>query len=376
MTDRESSVGAVLGARVGVLGAGQLGRMLGLAGRALGLELSFLDPTAGSPAEAVGELIVSDYTDPAALERLSAADVVTFEFENVPVAAVKALEARVKVHPSSSALEVAQDRLHEKTLFRSLGIPTPPFEAVSSWPELEAALGRIGLPAVLKTRRFGYDGKGQAVLRTQAEARAAFDRLGGVPLILEGFVAFQRELSIVAVRSSSGEVAYYPLVQNQHRAGILRTTIAPAPGVTPSAEQAAKQYIAQLLSTLDYVGVLALELFELDGQLLANEIAPRVHNTGHFTIEGARTSQFENHLRAILGLPLGNTEVMSPCAMLNLIGSAPDARALLAVPDAHLHWYGKEPRPGRKIGHVTVRAPDYATLEQRVRELERFVPET
>lgn len=376
MSDREASAGAVLGAHVGVLGAGQLGRMLGLAGRALGLRLSFLDPTAGSPAEAVGELIVSDYTEPQALERLSSADVVTFEFENVPVAAVKALETRVKVYPSSSALEVAQDRLHEKTLFRSLGILTPPFEAVSSWRELEAALGRIGLPAVLKTRRFGYDGKGQAVLRTEAEARSAFESLGGVPLIVEGFVAFQRELSIVAVRSSVGEVAYYPLVQNQHRAGILRTTIAPAPTVTPAAEQAAKQYIAQLLSMLDYVGVLALELFEVDGQLLANEIAPRVHNTGHFTIEGARTSQFENHLRAILGLPLGSTEVLSPCAMINLIGVAPDARALLAVPDAHLHWYGKEPRPARKVGHVTVRAADYATLEQRVNELERIVAAT
>jgi 5-(carboxyamino)imidazole ribonucleotide synthase len=210
-------------------------------------------------------------------------------------------------------------------------------------------------------------------LRTENEARDAFARLGGVPLILEGFVHFQRELSIVAVRGLRGEVARYPLVQNQHREGILRKTVAPAPGVTATAERAANEYIAQLLTTLDYVGVLALELFEVDGQLLANEIAPRVHNTGHFSIEGARTSQFENHLRAILGLPLGSTEVPSPCAMLNLIGSAPDARALLAVPDAHLHWYGKEPRPGRKVGHVTVRAPDYATLDQRVSELERIV---
>ena len=374
MTEREASVRDVLGAHVGVLGAGQLGRMLGLAGRALGLSFSFLDPTSGSPAAAVGELIASDYTDPAALDQLSGADVVTFEFENVPVAAVKALEARVKVFPSSAALEVAQDRLHEKTLFRSLGIPTPPFEAVNSWAELAAALEKIGWPAVLKTRRFGYDGKGQAVLRSEAEAREAFEQLGGAPLILEGFVAFQRELSVVAVRSRSGEVACYPLVENQHRAGILRKTIAPAPRLSPSAEQAASQYIGALLSTLDYVGVLALELFEIDGRLLANEIAPRVHNTGHFTIEGARTSQFENHLRAILDLPLGSTEVISPCAMLNLIGSAPDASAVLAVNDAHLHWYGKEPRPGRKVGHVTVRAPDYATLEQRVGELEAILP--
>jgi len=373
MSERAGSTSEVLGAHVGVLGAGQLGRMLGLAGRALGLELSFVDPTEGSPASAVGELIARDYTDPQALAQLAKADVVTFEFENVPVAAVRELEARVAVHPGSKALEVAQDRLNEKTLFRSLGIPTPPFEAVDTRSELSAALSRIGLPSVLKTRRLGYDGKGQAVLRSEADAEAAFARLGGVPLIIEGFVAFQRELSVVAVRSRSGEVACYPLVQNEHRGGILHKTVAPAPNVAPSAERAASQYIQKLLSELDYVGVLALELFERDGVLLANEIAPRVHNTGHFTIEGARTSQFENHLRAILGLPLGSTEVMSPCAMLNLIGAAPDARAVLAVPDAHLHWYGKEPRAGRKVGHVTVRAPDVATLEARVNELERII---
>lgn len=373
MTEREASASKVLGAHVGVLGGGQLGRMLGLAARALGLEISFVDPTPGSPAAAVGELRVHDYTDPQALASLAAADVVTFEFENVPVAAVQALEARVPVHPSSRALEVAQDRLNEKTLFRSLGIPTPPFEAVESGAELTGALSRIGLPAVLKTRRLGYDGKGQAVLRTDADAKAAFDRLGGVSLILEGFVRFERELSIVAARSRSGEVAFYPLVENHHRGGILHKTIAPAPATTPGAERAASEYIEKLLSALDYVGVLALELFEQDGQLLANEIAPRVHNTGHFSIEGARTSQFENHLRAILDLPLGSTEVPAPCAMLNLIGEAPDARAVLAVPDAHLHWYGKEPRPGRKVGHVTVRAADSRSLEQRVRQLEQLI---
>jgi 5-(carboxyamino)imidazole ribonucleotide synthase len=373
MTEREASASTVLGERVGVLGAGQLGRMLGLAGRALGLELCFVDPTPESPAAAVGELIVAEYTDADALARLAQLDVVTFEFENVPVAAVKALETRVKVYPGSAALEVAQDRLHEKTAFRSLGIPTPPFEPVSSLAELSAALSRIGLPAVLKTRRLGYDGKGQAVLRDEADARAAFERLGGVPLILEGFVPFQRELSIVAVRSSRGEVACYPLVENHHRAGILHKTIAPAPGVSQAADAAANQYVSRLLASLDYVGVLALELFEVEGQLLANEIAPRVHNSGHFTIEGARTSQFENHLRAILGLPLGSTEMVSPSAMINLIGKAPDVPALLAVADAHLHWYGKEPRAGRKVGHVTVRAPDSETLEQRVRELERIV---
>ena len=373
MDDRGANASNALGARIGVLGAGQLGRMLGLAGRALGFELTFLDPSSDSPAAAVGELIVAEYTDEAALGRLAAADVVTFEFENVPVAAVKALEGRCKIFPGSRALEVAQDRWHEKTCFRSLGIATPAFEAVETWAELTAALGRVGMPAVLKTRRFGYDGKGQAVLHSEADAMAAFERLGGAPLILEGFVKFQRELSIIAVRSRSGEVACYPLVENHHAGGILRKTVAPAPGVSDELQRAASQHIEKLLAHLDYVGVLALELFEVDAQLLANEIAPRVHNTGHFTVEGALTSQFENHLRAILGLPLGATDVPWPCAMLNLIGRAPDARAVLAVPDAHLHWYGKEPRPGRKVGHVTVRAPDTDTLAQRLAVLERIL---
>jgi 5-(carboxyamino)imidazole ribonucleotide synthase len=365
-----------LGARVGVLGGGQLGRMLGLAGRALGLELCFVDPNPDSPAAAVGQLLARDYQDAEALARLGDADVVTFEFENVPVAAVRALESRVKVCPGSRALEVAQDRLNEKTCFRSLGIGTPPFEAISSWDELAAALERIGLPAVLKTRRFGYDGKGQQVLRSLDDAKLAFERLGSAPLILEGFVAFERELSIIAVRSQQGEVACYPLVENHHAEGILRKTLAPAPAVTPELQRAANQHVEKLLAHLDYVGVMALELFQVDGALLANEIAPRVHNTGHFSIEGAHVSQFENHLRAILGLPLGSTAVPLPCAMLNLVGVAPDPAAILAVPDAHLHWYGKEPRPGRKVGHVTVRAPDAATLSERVATLERIISTT
>jgi 5-(carboxyamino)imidazole ribonucleotide synthase len=374
MTESAAGAGTSLGACIGVLGAGQLGRMLGLAGRALGFELVFLDPTAGSPAAAVGELIVSDYADGASLRRLAGADVVTFEFENVPVAAVKALEGRVKVFPSSGALEVAQDRLNEKSCFRALGIGTPAFEAVSSWQELEGALDRIGLPAVLKTRRMGYDGKGQAVLRSRADAREAFERLGDAPLIIEGFVRFERELSIIAVRSASGEIACYPLVENHHAGGILQKSVAPAPGVTPRLQQLADEHVRKLLAHLDYVGVLALELFDVGGTLLANEIAPRVHNTGHWTIEGAVTSQFENHLRAILGLPLGGTEVVAPCAMLNVIGSAPDPARVLAVPDTHLHWYGKEPRPGRKVGHITVRAPDPQTLAERVAALERILP--
>ena len=366
-------LGASLGARVGVLGGGQLGRMLGLAGRALGLELTFVDPNPESPAAAVGPLIVADYTEEAAQAGLAGTDVVTFEFENVPVEAVKALEARGSVFPGSRALEVAQDRLHEKTCFRALGIGTPPFEAVNTEAELLAATQRLGLPAVLKTRRFGYDGKGQAVLRSEADAKAAFAELGRSPLILEGFVHFSRELSIIAVRSRTGEVACYPLVENHHAGGILRKTIAPAPNVSAALQSLARQHVEKLLTHLDYVGVLALELFEVNGELWANEIAPRVHNTGHFSIEGARVSQFENHLRAILGLPLGATDVPEPCAMLNLIGVAPDPAAVLAVSDAHLHWYGKAPRPGRKVGHITVRAPSAATLSERIAALEAVI---
>ncbi|HEY6080226.1 MAG TPA: 5-(carboxyamino)imidazole ribonucleotide synthase, partial [Polyangiaceae bacterium] len=345
MTTREANASNKLGAHVGVLGGGQLGRMLGIAGRSLGLELTFLDPNPSSPAAAVGTLIARDYDDPEALAQLASADAVTFEFENVPVSAVIALEGKLPVFPGSKALRIAQDRLSEKTCFRELGIATPEFEAVSSLPELLGALARLGAPAVLKTRRMGYDGKGQAVLRSAADAAEAFERLGGSPLILESFVGFERELSIVAVRNVSGQVACYPLVENHHAAGMLRLTLAPAPNLDAALQERANQYVEKLLAHLDYVGVLALELFQVGSELIANEIAPRVHNTGHWTIEGARTSQFENHLRAILDLPLGSTEAICPTAMLNLIGDAPDAAAVLAVPDAHLHWYGKDPRP-------------------------------
>jgi 5-(carboxyamino)imidazole ribonucleotide synthase len=373
MTNLSGTATAKLGAHVGVLGGGQLGRMLGIAGRNLGLELTFLDPNPSSPAAAVGALLANDYGDAEALAQLASSDVVTFEFENVPVSAVASLEGKLPVFPGSKALRIAQDRLSEKTCFRELGIATPQFEAVSSLEELLGALQRLGTPAVLKTRRLGYDGKGQAVLRSEADASLAFAELGAVPLILESFVPFERELSIIAVRSASGEVACYPLVENHHAAGMLRLTLAPAPRLDAALQSRANQHIEKLLAHLDYVGVLALELFQVGGELLANEMAPRVHNTGHWTIEGARTSQFENHLRAILGLPLGSTDAISPAAMLNLIGTAPDPAAVLAVADAHLHWYGKEPRPGRKVGHITVRAPDAETLAARVAELQSLI---
>ncbi len=359
---------------LGVLGAGQLGRMLALAGAPMNLRLRLLDPSPLAPVAGLGELLTASYEDEAALARLAECPVVTYEFESVPVAAARRLAERTQVYPPPEALEVAQDRLLEKTRFQQLGIPTPAFQAVDSLAELEAAVSQLGLPAVLKTRRLGYDGKGQVVLQHASQCAAAFAALGGVPLLLEQFMPFQRELSLLAVRSTSGETRCYPLVDNQHEGGILRCSRAPASGLTPALEQQALGYAERLLGSLRYVGVLALELFDVQGTLYANEIAPRVHNSGHWTIEGARTSQFENHLRAVLGLPLGDTATLGPCAMLNAVGGLPGAAAVLAVPDAHLHDYAKAPRRGRKVGHVTVRAPDAATLDARLAQLEPLVP--
>jgi 5-(carboxyamino)imidazole ribonucleotide synthase len=316
---------------VGVIGGGQLGRMLALAGIPLGLSFRFLDPSPDAPAAEVGELIVGDYDDPELLDRLAAgAAAVTYEFENVPVAAAE----RVGAIPAAAALRASQDRLVEKLLFRELGIPTPRID-----DEVET------FPAILKTRRLGYDGKGQRLVETWGGS--------GPSHVLEERVPFDRELSLLAVRAADGETRFYPLVENLHEAGILRASRAPAADA-PQAE--AEEYGARLLDELGYVGVLALELFEAGGRLLANEFAPRVHNTGHWTIEGAATSQFENHVRAILGLPLGPTE-SRPSVLVNLIGSIPRSQDVLGIPGAHLHLYGKEPRPGRKLGHVTLVEP-------------------
>lgn len=329
---------------VGIIGGGQLGRMLALAGIPLGLSFRFLDPAADAPAREVGELLVGAYDDPELLDRLSdGADAVTYEFENVPVTAAR----RVGAVPVPGALEATQDRLTEKRLFRRLEIPTARID-----DEVET------FPALLKTRRLGYDGKGQRLVET---------RPGTVPgHVLEELVPFDRELSLLAVRARDGETRFYPLIENVHQEGILRTSRAPAANA-PQAK--AEDYATRLLDALGYVGVLALELFEAGGELLANELAPRVHNSGHWTIEGAETSQFENHLRAILDLPLGSTEVRGEAVMVNLIGAAPAPEEILAIPGAHLHLYGKAPRPGRKLGHVTLLEP----TPERVGELERLV---
>ncbi|MEQ1565621.1 MAG: 5-(carboxyamino)imidazole ribonucleotide synthase [Myxococcota bacterium] len=361
--------------RVGVIGGGQLGRMLGQAGQPLGITFTFLEPAdaASSPSAAVvGDVIRAPYDDPDALAELaSRSDIVTYEFENVPVEAVRQLAGQIPVYPPPAALEAAQDRLHEKRFFRENGIDTTAFAQVSSVEDLEAAIDMLGLPAILKTRRMGYDGKGQLFLADPEQAATAFAALGGRPCILERIVPFDRELSLLAVRALDGRIVTWPLVENRHAGGILRWSIAPAPEMPGGADLATLQARADLiarriLEALDYVGVLAIELFQLGDRLLANEMACRVHNSGHWSIEGAFTSQFENHLRAVLGLPLGRTDVPIPCGCVNLLGEVPPIRDLLAVPGARLHLYGKQPRPGRKLGHVTVLGVDLDEVRARI----------
>ena len=358
---------------IGILGGGQLGRMLALAGYPLGLRFRLFDPAPDACGGQVAELITGDYSDRAALDRFAVGlDVVTYEFENVPVAAANYLAERLPVYPPSAALEIAQDRLNEKRFFAGIGVPVPPYHAVSSRAELAAAVTELGLPAVLKTRREGYDGKGQVVLRNPAELEAAWDAFGGKPLLLEGFVPFEREVSALGVRGRDGNIRVYPLVENVHRDGILRRSTAPA-AVTPRMASDAEAVMRAALQALDYVGVLAIEFFVAQGQLLANEMAPRVHNSGHWTIDGAITSQFENHVRAVCGLPLGNPSAISDSVMLNIIGELPDIAGLLAIPGAHLHLYGKDPRPGRKLGHVTLLTDASERSEADIQAARRIV---
>jgi 5-(carboxyamino)imidazole ribonucleotide synthase len=356
--------------RVGVLGGGQLGRMLALAGYPLGIRLKHIGSAHDTSAREVAEQIVADYGDQAALAHFAqGVEVITYEWENVPVEAAHFLEQFAPVHPRPAALECSQDRLVEKSFFRQLGIPTASFEQVDSLGDLRAAVHRLGLPAVLKTRRLGYDGKGQAVLTDRDTVEKAWSELSGSPLILEGFMQFSRELSIIAVRSISGDCRFYPLIENTHAQGILRLSLAPAQEITPALQGEAESIARRVLERLDYAGVLTIELFQCGEQLLANEMAPRVHNSGHWTIEGAETSQFENHLRAILDLPLGSTAPLGGSAMLNLIGDLPDTDPILACRDAHLHLYGKHARTGRKLGHVTIRRSSNAEAAQEAKVL-------
>ena len=358
---------------VGILGGGQLARMMALAGAPLGLRVLVLDSVADTCAGQCAPMVVGDYTDRAALaEFASRVDVATFDFENVPAASAQWLCERIPVFPNPRALAVAQDRLAEKTLFGELGIPVPPFADVASRQQLDAAVAAIGVPAILKTRRLGYDGKGQFRIKSAADVDAAWEALGAqassVGLILEGFVAFERELSVVAVRGRDGEFRAWPLTENWHVDGVLSASLAPA-NVDAALHDKALAHALALAEALDYVGVFALELFCRDGQLLANELAPRVHNSGHWSIEGSETSQFQNHLRAVLALPLGDTRMVGMACMLNWIGAMPDPTPVLREPGGHWHDYGKQPRAGRKVGHATLRADSATELAQALQRV-------
>lgn len=359
---------------VGILGGGQLARMLALAGAPLGLRFLVLDSVADACAGQFAPLLQANYTDRAALEQFAAkVDVATFDFENVPADSARWLAERVPVFPNPRALAVAQDRLAEKGLFRELGIPVPEYADIDSRASLAAAIARIGTPCILKTRRLGYDGKGQFRITAgggSAGVDAAWAALGAqvdtVGLILEAFVPFERELSVVAARARDGQFRAWPLTENWHERGILAASLAPAQVDAAIAEKAIGHARA-VAQALDYVGVFALELFVVNGELLANEMAPRVHNSGHWTIEGAETSQFENHLRAVLGLPLGSTRMVGHACMLNWIGQLPEAGPILAEPGGHWHDYGKSARAGRKVGHATLRADHRDELVRALR---------
>jgi len=358
----------------------------------LGMHFRFLDPSPEAPVGRIATRITAQFSDRSAMKKFAAGlELVTYEFENVPVETARFLAEHVPVLPPPAALEAAQDRLNEKRLFQKLGIATTEFVPVADREALDAAVKQIGLPAILKTCRMGYDGKGQWILRSAedvARLKSEFPAAGAAatseksrgnasagpvtPFLLERLVPFTRELSILAVRGRTGETAVYPLVENHHRGGILRLSLAPAPQLDRAVQHAAEDAARRVCDELGYVGVLAIEFFEHEGRLLANEMAPRVHNSGHWTIEGAVTSQFENHLRAVVGLPLGSTSAIGSSAMLNLIGDVPDSEEVLAVRDAHLHLYGKSARAGRKLGHVTLRASSPEQLASRLGELPSY----
>ncbi|MGI8510236.1 MAG: 5-(carboxyamino)imidazole ribonucleotide synthase [Gemmatimonadaceae bacterium] len=374
-TSSASTTEARVVTRVGVMGAGQLGRMLALAGIPLGLQFTFFSPEPSASAESVGDVMLGAWDDADALARFaSSVDVVTYEFENVLLSAADQVERFCPLWPPRRALMVTQDRLREKEMFHSLGIPVAPYGAVNSLVDLRSAVERIGAPGILKSCRFGYDGKGQARINQTADIDTAWSELGGVPLIYEGLVRFERELSVIAVRGADGTKLVYPLVQNRHRDGILRYSEAPAPGLDDARRETAELYANRLLDALEYVGVFALELFDTPTGLIANEMAPRVHNSGHWTIEGAETSQFENHVRAICGLPLGVCAPVGHSAMINVIGTHPDIVRVLAVPNAHVHMYGKSERPGRKLGHFTIRSSTTQELRDNVAALGAVAP--
>lgn len=360
---------------IGILGGGQLGLMLAQAALPLGIRCVFLEDSPNCPARLLGQVFSSEQFD----EFSQSCDIFTLEFENTPLKPAQVLESTKQLYPSSFALSVAQDRLNEKNLFNQLSIATVPFLAVNHKEDIQKAITTLGLPLVLKTSRGGYDGKGQFVLKTADQMDTAWAELGeatkAAPLIAEGFINFEREVSIIAVRGQTGEIRYYPLAQNEHHDGILAKSTVPAPN-TEHLTQQAQHNIKKLLEHLNYVGVLTLELFVTPDGLLANEIAPRVHNSGHWSIEGAVCSQFENHIRAVAGLPLGDTSITKPSVMLNVIGKYPVLADVLAIEGVHVHNYDKAEREGRKIAHITVMPSDSSQLEAAVSQVAALLSTT
>jgi 5-(carboxyamino)imidazole ribonucleotide synthase len=361
--------------KIGVLGAGQLGRMLALSGYPLNHQFAFTTKSDNDPSSLLGMVFNENDQQNPAESLINFADVITFESENTDVEIIKNISKSVEVFPGEKSLYIAQHRGREKSLFNKLNIPCAPNQIVNSLSELRLAVNHIGLPAILKTTTNGYDGKGQFVIHTDDQISDAWSNMNNVESILEGFVTFKRELSLIAVRGIDNDHKYYPLVENIHHKGILRMTNAPAENIDEKLQETAQQYMRTLLDELNHVGVLTIELFETEQGLVANEIAPRVHNSGHWSIEGARTSQFENHVRAITAMPLGDTSPLHPfCTMINIIGKIEDVNEVLVMPNAHLHLYDKEEREDRKLGHITITAKSKDELNSYINQLKRYLP--
>ena len=357
--------------RIGIVGGGQLGLMLGEAAAELGMTCTFVDPSDAPPAASAGAVIKAAFDDAAALEKLAAEnDVITYEFENVPVDALEALDTTTPLYPPPAALRSAQDRRVEKDQFVELGIPVPGYHVIDSRDDLDDAVDELGLPLVIKTRRFGYDGKGQFVIREAGDVTEAWETLGSAPLIAEAWVPFDYEVSIIGARTPGGDIVTWPLSRNLHRGGILR--VAQSDAADGDLYERASDYVGRLLDHLDYVGVLTLELFVVGDELLANEFAPRVHNSGHWTIEGSETSQFANHILAITGRPLESTATVDWPGMVNIIGEFPDGMRSLDDSRLYLHDYGKAPREGRKLAHVTCVAESAEERQNLLNRLDKM----
>jgi 5-(carboxyamino)imidazole ribonucleotide synthase len=361
--------------RIGVIGSGQLGRMMALAATHLNTEFVFFDEALDSPCSNLGKCIQP--STPNALQRfIDSVDVVTYESENTDATLVSLINESVPVYPSTLSLMNSQHRLTEKRFFQSIGIQTADFRKVETLEDLEQAVLDLGLPVIVKTTREGYDGKGQAMIKTQADIKPAWAELGDKELIAEAFVTFSRELSVIAARSASGEVKVYPLAENDHSAGILRVSKVPVKNLSDAKQDQANEFITALLQKLNHVGVLTLELFDTEDGLVANEMAPRVHNSGHWSIEGAYCSQFENHIRAICDMPLGETASRQPFAgMINIIGKHGDSDLVLKQSNCFYHAYGKDERLNRKIGHINIVANSQAELETSISNLNAFIDE-